>query len=236
MRFLLFFLSAALLASLIFQHHRVDQLRAENAALFRETAERDQLQASFPEQSVSFTAQADETEIARLRDENRDLLKLRNEVRQMREHKAEFETLRAENERLRAQAKAVESTSHQKPYKPIHIAKENLSNQGFLTPEATVQTYFWARRVGDVQVLGSSLVPARWAALQQDLPGSAEFAKHITEDFAEIIAIEIVARRSLAPDVIQLGVQIRTARRVNKTTLMLRQFGIEWKLDVETLW
>jgi hypothetical protein len=234
MKLLLFFLSVVLLVSLIFQHHRAGQLRAENAALFSEAAERDQLQASFSEHSVPFAAQAGEAEIARLRDENRDLLRLRNEVRQMREHKAEFATLRAENERLRA--KAMESTAHQKPYQQIHIAKENLSNQGFLTPEATVQTYFWARRVGDMGVLSSSLVDGQWAALQRGNPDIRRLAKEITEHSAEIIAIEIVARRSLAPDMIQLGVQIRTAHRVNKTTLMLRQFGVEWKLDVDTLW
>ena len=65
------------------QHQQLGQLRAENMSLQQVSAEADQLKADLAK-STGTEADA-EDEIARLREGNRDLLKLRNQVYQLRQ-------------------------------------------------------------------------------------------------------------------------------------------------------
>src|SRR5207253_1144695 len=92
-------LAVALLAIVAWQHRTVRQLRADNGALTLAQAEVERLQTELaqakPQPDLS-------DEIAKLQVENRDLPKVRNEVRQLRDQKQEFERVRADNDRLRA--------------------------------------------------------------------------------------------------------------------------------------
>ena len=102
----LIFSSMALVGLLLvgLQHQQLRELRAENATLQQASAEANQLKADLAN-STNDEAQ-DAAEITRLREENHDLLKLRNEVNQLREARVQFEKVSAENQRLAAQAKA----------------------------------------------------------------------------------------------------------------------------------
>src|SRR5689334_22688207 len=86
------------------QHQQLRELRAENATLLQASAEVDQLNTDLANATAD-EAQEDD-EIARLQEENHNLLKLRNEVNQLREVRVQFEKVSAENQRLVAQAKA----------------------------------------------------------------------------------------------------------------------------------
>src|SRR3569833_3198175 len=110
----LIFSSIALVGLLLvgLQHQQLRELRAENATLQQASAESNRLKADL-EKSNGDEAQ-DTEEIARLREENRDLLKLRGEIYQLRDARGQCEKVSAENQRLVAQAKnAAESISNQ---------------------------------------------------------------------------------------------------------------------------
>ena len=87
----LIFSSIALVGLLLvgLQHQQLRELRTENATLQKASAEASRLKADLA-QSNGDEAQ-DAEEIARLREENHDLLKLRNEVNQLRDARWQWE-------------------------------------------------------------------------------------------------------------------------------------------------
>ncbi len=236
-RMILLAFSVSLLCVLGFQHHQVNALRIENENLAQAAKESEQLRKDSETLSTLSIPQDASAEIARLREENRDLLRLRNEVRQLRERKPEFDRLRDEHERLRVLAKTNVASSARGAMQPISIAKEDFCNQGFLTPEATVQTFFWARREHNLQRLSDCLLPERWKTIREGVIEGDHFRPYLVEQFARTEGIEILARRDLANDTVQLGVQIRMHEVPGrKVALTLKLIGSEWKLDLNELW
>ncbi|MDB6035463.1 MAG: hypothetical protein JWM16_5801 [Verrucomicrobiales bacterium] len=100
-----------------------------------------------------------EEEKARLKEEARDLLKLRNEVTQLRKQAKDLPGLRAENERLQKAIQGTSQTSVPVPAPEGFTSREALANMGTATPEAAVQTYFWAMGEQNVQSYLQTVTP-----------------------------------------------------------------------------
>jgi len=185
------------------QHQQLRGLRAENATLQQSSAEAGRLKADL-EKSTGDTSQ-DEAEIARLREENHDLLKLRNEVNQLREAKIQFEKVSAENQRLQTLAKNAAKTDSKQSMQPIVVRMVDLVNRGQSTPEDAIQTFYWALRNRNSDVLARCATPKARAQFQDYLNGRD------SQYFNNFVSIEIVARREMSPMVVQLGVQLNQA-------------------------
>src|SRR5688500_5658323 len=128
-------LHVAMVAGLAVHRRAIVQAGAANASLL------DQATTTAP--VVTEIIQTDE--IVQLEQANRDLPKLRNAVRTLREEKRELDRLASENERL---ATAIKTTPRSNAPRLSEaegfVLREKWSNAGFGTPEATVQTFFWA--------------------------------------------------------------------------------------------
>jgi hypothetical protein len=223
----LIFSSMALVGLLLvgLQHQQLRTLRAENASLQQASAEASQLKADL-ERSNSDGAQ-DADEIARLREENRDLLKLRGEINQLRDARAQFEKVSAENQRLVAQAKTLAKTNSKQSMQPITVRIDNLFNRGLGTPEDAVQTYFWAQRDQNRDVYFHSLTPR----LLNRMRNASELAWIPLDNF---VSLEIVARRDLNATTVQLGIQLRNAAHPQGAEQIIVQLllqGGEWRVD-----
>lgn len=229
-RILFIFLPVVLLAVLGFQYRQASQLRSENAQLSRDADEANRMKAALAQFQGQPSAQEQADEIARLREANRDLLKLRNEVHQLRQQTGEFEKLRAENQRLHTLVNSNKNQTAQPSPKRVLIKAADLSNQGFLTPEATAQTFYWAARQADLQTLAACILPERWVVIRQHLPKGSQLA----EDFMRITAIEFVARRTIGSGIVQLGIEIHKGQWTQKLAVTLKLVGGEWKLDVKS--
>lgn len=226
-------LAIAATALIAVQHQQLGQLRGENANLQQASAETDQLKADL---AKSTGAEADaEDEIARLREENRDLLKLRNQVYQLREATAQFEQVRAENQRLEAVARNVsDRDTKQVLFQPIVIEIQNLSYQGFNTPEAALQTFLWAQRDGNADMLSNCILPERWAEIRSRNGNMVWQRQNVPSG----IYIEIVARRDLDASTVQLGVQLRSSKNSDRSSKMVFTLKLrdgQWKLDIDNL-
>lgn len=79
-----------------------------------------------------------------------ELLRLRNEVRQLRDGRLEWDRLKVENNRLAAE---IQSGALPQQFSETagYLAKEAWSNAGFDSPESALQTFFWAVREGDLE-------------------------------------------------------------------------------------
>ncbi len=67
--------------------------------------------------------------------------------------------MRAENERLSADINSGIAVPQKLSELEGFVAKESWSNAGFDTPEATVQTYFWAIREGNLARMAECMPP-----------------------------------------------------------------------------
>jgi hypothetical protein len=88
-----------------------------------------------------------------------DLLRLRNEVRQLRAQQPELDRLRDENRRLAAEISSGIASPQKLSGMEGFVAKESWSNAGFDTPEAALQTCFRAIREGDLARLAECMPP-----------------------------------------------------------------------------
>ena len=204
----LIFSSIALVGLLLvgLQHQQLRELRAENAGLQKASAEASQLKADLEKSNGDEAQDADE--IARLREENHDLLKLRGEINQLRDAKGQFEKVSAENQRLQLLAKTAVKTDSNQAMQPITVQINNLVNRGLNTPEDAVQTFYWAQRDRNADTLERSVTPCR---------KMEAISAIITDDWRRqgistaMISIDIVARRDVDATTVQMGVQLHSA-------------------------
>src|ERR1051325_8677539 len=95
----------------------------------------------------------------RLRAEGQDLLKLRNEVTQLRAGSKEMEKLRAENQQLRSAAAAARTAVPPTPPSPVppvpaagtgaQFPKESWTFSGYASPDAALVSAIWAMKEGN---------------------------------------------------------------------------------------
>ncbi len=224
----LIFSSIALVELLLvgLQHQQLRELRAENASLQKASAEASQLKADL-DKSNGDEAQ-DTDEIARLREENHDLLKLRGEINQLRDAKVQFEKVSAENQRLQSLAKTAAKTDPNQAMQPITVQINNLVNRGLNTPEDAVQTFYWAQRDRNADTLERSVTPTSWKNFRNYLDGWRR------QNFDGYTSLEIVARRDVNATTVQVGIQIQEANNAQNSpkiivTLMLQ--GNDWRVN-----
>ncbi len=226
----LIFSSLALVGVLLvsLQHQQLRELRAENASLQKDSAEAGQLKADL-EKSSGNEAQ-DANEITWLREENRDLLKLRGEINQLRDARAQFEKVSAENQRLVAQAKAVAKADPKQSVQPITIRVDMLFNRGQATPEDAIQTFYWAVRDRNSDMLANCVTPRSWSQFQNYAGGWRR------QQFDNVGSIDIVAQREVNATTVQVGIQLNPSAAnpnmlVQKIIVTLVLQGNEWHVD-----
>ncbi|HXT13108.1 MAG TPA: hypothetical protein VN873_16230 [Candidatus Angelobacter sp.] len=223
------FLALAAVALAGYQHQQLGQLRAENTALQQSASEANQLQTDLAK-STGDAAQSEE-EIARLREENHDLLKLRGEVSELRDARAEFERVSAENKRLQSAVASTRATNANQPFKqPITIRMSELYDRGLSTPDFAVQTFFWAARNGNLDAFSHCMMDPsrRWE----------NSLKEMQREFQQLVAIVIIGQRQIDANTIEVGIQLNLTpnfqeadRRRTRVAVRLVLRNGDWKQE-----
>jgi hypothetical protein len=226
----LIFSSLALVGLLLvgLQHQQLRELRTENATLQQASAEASQLKADLDKSNGDEAQDADE--ITRLREENHDLLKLRNEVNQLRDARVQFEKVSAENQRLAAQAKTLAKTDSKQSLQPVTVRIDMLFNRGQTTPEDALQTFYWAVRDRNSDMLSHCVTPKSWSQFRDYVNGWRR------QNFDNFGSIDIVARRDVNATTVQLGIQLNPAAANpemlgQKIVVTLVLQGSDWQVD-----
>jgi hypothetical protein len=214
-----------IVATIGLQHRAISRSRAANEALRGQTTE------ALPPAKADMSLVAPE-EIDELRSANRELPKLRNEVRKLREEKRELEKLQLENERLASALKAAPKTSAP-PLSEAEgfVLKQTWSKAGFATPEATVQTFFWAIANKDISVLTECVTGEARKSMEQGIQKSIEGGKSFEEQFeplAKLQGFRVAEKKQIAENKIELGIQAAAGGRAMPMRLQLENG--EWKL------
>jgi cell division protein FtsB len=224
-------LLAGLVVTAVVQKKSVSSLRSVNADLQQQNEEAAQLTRENAELSNLRSANQ---EITALREANKDLPRLRNEVRQLRQAKPEIEKLRAENTRLAAAMNSQTNTARPRLAEMEgYVAKETWANAGFATPEAALQTFFWAAQQGDLQRMAECLAPEGRRDFEKEFAGKTEEerSKKIEQNLAPLVRIggyRIAERQQTSEDKVTLGVQAAAGGRV--MPFPVQRIGNEWKL------
>ena len=174
-------------------------------------------------------------EVENLRNETRDLHKLRNEVRQLREQKPELDKLRSENQRLRARTHAAGGPTSRGSNARPEVTKEMLADGGWGSPEAAIQTFFWAIRESNAQKIRAcfSEEAGRNILDQSD----EEVLADVTHMMDTFTGFQIVAKKVVSADEIKIGIRVIQATGQGESAstdmaLPFKRVGNEWKINV----
>jgi hypothetical protein len=163
-------------------------------------------------------------EAQRLRDVNKDLPKLRNEVRQLRRQAEEMEKLRADNEWLKNAPKPAP-----RQYPPDFIKRDALVDAGLATPEATVQTAMWAMVNGNLRRMKQCATAEGLAEMGQMT--EEQFREQAAEAAKVIPGFRITDKGEHSPDEVWLTIEVVPGVEGSDRTMKLKRVGNEWKLE-----
>lgn len=120
-----------------------------------------------------------------------ELLRLRNEVSRLRSQRQEHRRLKAENERLAEEMQTAAAHPPDIAGMEGYVASKSWENAGFQTPEATLQTFFWAARDGDFARLAecfSGNQREHFTAL--DRPGHEQQRETMLNELRQMIPVD----------------------------------------------
>jgi hypothetical protein len=206
------------------QRNAISRTRTANEALRQPFAA--------PTIVASDAAPVADEEIEALQTANRDLPKLRNEVRKLRDDKRELEKLQSENQRLAATLMAAPKTSAP-PLSEAEgfVLKQTWSKAGFATPEATVQTFFWAIANKDITALAECVTGDERKSMEREMQRSIAEGKSLEDQFeplAKMQGFRIAEKKQLSENKVELSIQAATGGRAMPMRLQL--VDGEWKL------
>lgn len=173
-------------------------------------------------------------EIAALREQTKELPKLRNEVSQRRSVRSDLAVVRAENARLLEARQTGAVIARESP--AGFVSRDNLSFAGHATPEAALQSFFWALREGNMMVVMRSM-PADNEELVQLEKMPVEERAQLEEQFKSSREIRmmkqftdfaVAGREDISNDEVIL--HIRSSLATNTFPHALKRFGSEWKI------
>jgi hypothetical protein len=232
MKWVVTILVIALAAAAGFGWKQVADLQRENARLRGEVAT---LQANV-ESATASRGSEQEAESRKSQTDAQELLRLRNEVAQLRTRTNELQKLQAQ---VQAQSQALARTgsvaqaTNQVPTLTgptnDHFPRQNWNFAGYATPEAALVSAIWAMREGKPQVYLDSLSPQEQQRMAQAWQNKSEqeIATKHQGDVANINELRIVGRQNPSPNQVQLQVNLGDANRTE--TVTMENIGGQWK-------
>jgi hypothetical protein len=211
------------IGAVAFKLNEIAHLRSEQQVLLSESQEARQL----ADQNAGIARLREENaEVQKLFAENQELPRLRNEARQLRRQAEEVTRLRAENERLQVKINTGDAGSPALP--PDFIPRSALTDAGFSTPEATMQTMFWAMSTGNIARL-KQIAGAAGANVRDDPEDDRRQMAQMAEQMKNLAGIRIAEKNVISPDEVELGLQSAVDGQI--MPMKLKRVGGEWRIN-----
>jgi RNA polymerase sigma factor (sigma-70 family) len=224
---------AALLAgagTYVVQQRQLGRLRTENQQL---VAQQSQLAAE--QEAASKAARDTEENLARLQQDNSELLRLRNEVGQLRRERDAARQRASQSSAVPASGGRASLGSGR------FIAKDQLAFAGYGTPEAALESMTWAMMSGNYEQTVASLGPEEQATESQDAKGREQFEAARKDMVPRFQGIQILARKKLSEELVELKVRMDentgqdTGGAATSLTIQpMIKVGNEWRLGGST--
>ncbi len=145
-------ISSVFLVTILLGANWVERVKVRQA----ESEIRELRAAVAPSEQASAVAEPDD---AVARESKRELARLRNEVRQLRAQRQDVAQMRAANERLQEKHNTLSQPRPAPTEELGFVLNHHWANAGLGSPEATIQSFFWAAQQQDYQSLLGCLTP-----------------------------------------------------------------------------
>ena len=169
----------------------------------------------------------------------REVLRLRGEIGRLRPNVARLDWLRADNERLRKQAReAANTAAGPDPQKvQAYWPKSQLENAGLADPRSALQSVLTAMSQGDTNALAASVTPKAWSRMAKDgwyehLSPTEEIsasAKSIAYSLALSSGFFLVGQQSPADD--QTILDVFFEGEGQSRMFLLKKAGDQWQFE-----
>jgi hypothetical protein len=231
-RLITFGLIGGLAVLAVLSWRRASLFQAENERL---QAKLSAVEAEAADQVKAATASTEELEL--LKQRTGELMKLRNEVTQLRAAQQNAQNLVAENQRLKSEVQAMRGQARSAgPQSGAQATADQFPRDswkfaGYATPESALVSAIWAMKEGNPQTYLESLSPneqQRVAVNWQNMTPDQIAAKY-KSDVANISSMRVIERQNLAPDEMLMSVYLEGPGRMEK--VRLNQVGQEWKFS-----
>jgi hypothetical protein len=214
----------------LLQQRQLEQLRAANQDLL---ARQQQLAAD--REAAEAAAQATTKAQLRQQQEHLELLRLRNQVEQLRRERD------AAKQRASQPAPAPAATAPTATSSGRYITADQLTFAGYATPEAALESMTWAMMKGTYEQSIASLGPEMQKSELNDPKSRDQFEKG-RKQFAPLFkGLQVVARKSLGDDRVELKVKMDADSPPDSKVAMppymiqpMVKVGNEWKLGGST--
>jgi hypothetical protein len=224
-------LLAVLVAGYVWERGAIGRLRAENDSLLADKLEADRLTAENRELLKLRGAVVAPVETV----SSTELLRLRNEVRQLRTQQEEAERLRAANQRAAEEITTGKFAPRRMADIEGAVPREKWVFAGFATPEAAVQSFFAALASGDLEQVVRCASPDGAEHLRREMADDPEkFRKEFDEGLGKIgklSGFRIIGSHPKGNDDGRIEVLVQVVADGKPMPLPLRRVGNEWKLD-----
>lgn len=221
-------LIALLAATFFWERSASQELRAENAALRADQEEADRLAADNAELT---TLRASPVEPLSAADRS-ELLRLRNEVRRLRDQRGDLDKLRTANQRAAEELKAGKFTPRRLADEPGAVPRDKWVPAGFATPEAAVQSFFAAVVSSDPNQFIACGTPKFAEMMKKEMAKDPDkFRQEFQLELGKLAAasaFRILEMKPKGDGTMEAKIQFT----INGETmpLPLQQVGNEWKL------
>ncbi len=160
-----------------------------------------------------------------------DLMRLRNEVTQLRRENAEQKQQLVQANAKMAPVRPATASPPAEPGK--YIVRDQISFAGYLTPEAAAQSTMWSMLSGNYEAITNSFSSDMLRGVLKDpLADREAFEKSVPQMASELRGIQILARKILADDRVELKMKIDSGptEKPEVTIHPMIKVGDQWKV------
>jgi hypothetical protein len=170
-------------------------------------------------------------------DQLRELLRLRGEAGVLRQQGKELEALRNENREARA---ALESSRMAQSAGTAGAAatadywpRDSWAFVGYATPDASLQTSFWAANTGDLKALLAGMTGDIQQKVEKDIEGKSESeaSDRAKAEVAKLKSVRVLDREVQADDTVVLTAAFEDDSHSGTNKLLMKKIGNDWKLS-----
>jgi hypothetical protein len=167
----------------------------------------------------------------------KELLRLRGEVGALRQQGKEIETLREENRQARVELESTrkpeKAGAAESPATADYWPRDSWAFAGYASPDASLQTSFWAANKGDLKTFLSGLTGDVQQMVEKDIAGKSE-SEASTKAMAEVArldSVRVLNRDVQADDTVVLTAAFDDASGGGTNRLLMKRIGSDWKLS-----
>jgi hypothetical protein len=167
----------------------------------------------------------------------KELLRLRGEVGALRQQGKEIETLREENRQARVELESTrkpeKAGAAESPATADYWPRDSWAFAGYASPDAALQSSFWAANKGDLKTFLSGLTGDVQQMVEKDIAGKSE-SEASTKAMAEVArldSVRVLNRDVQADDTVVLTAAFGDASGGGTNRLLMKRIGSDWKLS-----